>query len=58
MFPDTRVLLCQFHVLMWLRGAVRGDKKVRHVSHWHIETNVLLRIKHGVFEIRDSTQLS
>ncbi|KAG3128773.1 hypothetical protein C6341_g24420 [Phytophthora cactorum] len=26
MFPDSRLLLCQFHVLKWLRGAVRDDK--------------------------------
>ncbi|ETN23228.1 hypothetical protein PPTG_02860 [Phytophthora nicotianae INRA-310] len=27
MFPDARILLCQFHVLKWLRGAVRDDSK-------------------------------
>ncbi|KAG3065395.1 hypothetical protein PI124_g22376 [Phytophthora idaei] len=26
-FPDTRVLLCHFHVIKWLRGAVRNDNK-------------------------------
>ncbi|KAE8971562.1 hypothetical protein PR001_g26851 [Phytophthora rubi] len=27
MFPDARILLCHFHVIKWLRGAVRNDKK-------------------------------
>jgi hypothetical protein len=27
MFPGVRILLCHFHVLKWLRGAVRDDKK-------------------------------
>ncbi|RLN06541.1 hypothetical protein BBJ28_00021182 [Nothophytophthora sp. Chile5] len=27
MFPDSRVLLCHFHVIKWLAKAVRDDKK-------------------------------
>ncbi|KAG3048638.1 hypothetical protein PC121_g19369 [Phytophthora cactorum] len=27
MFPDTRIILCHFYVLKWLRKAVRDDKK-------------------------------
>eukprot|EP00644_Phytophthora_capsici_P015900 jgi/Phyca11/123005/e_gw1.49.87.1 len=27
MFADARILLCHFHVLKWLRGAIRDDKK-------------------------------
>ncbi|KAE8908262.1 hypothetical protein PF003_g7844 [Phytophthora fragariae] len=27
MFPDARILLCHFHVIKWLHGAVRNDEK-------------------------------
>ncbi|KAE9281823.1 hypothetical protein PF008_g27786 [Phytophthora fragariae] len=27
MFPDARILFCHFHVIKWLRGAIRNDKR-------------------------------
>ncbi|GMF48919.1 unnamed protein product [Phytophthora fragariaefolia] len=27
MFPCAQILLCHFHVIMWLRNAIRNDKK-------------------------------
>ncbi|POM72917.1 Secreted protein [Phytophthora palmivora] len=40
MFPDVRILLCHFHVLKWLQGVVRDDKKYETYS-----SNVLKQLK-------------